>query len=110
MGKSLPTSMSTSTSAALVAAIAVLLAVPATYALLRAYDVVFDPPFNPAMPPGSAHIAMFWRLSVAGYAAGMVAPVAYFVARRWLVRTAFAISTLALVVAAMVMVQGLALP
>jgi len=96
--------------AAMATVIAVLLAVPATYAVLRAYDVLFHPLSDPATAAWSVHIAMFWRLLVGGYVAGMLAPVAYVAARQNLVRTLDALCTFTLVVAAMIAVQGLVPP
>jgi hypothetical protein len=96
--------------AATAAAIAVLLTVPATYALLRTYDVLFRSEPNPATVAWSTHIAMFWRLAVATFVAGMVALPAYAAARRNLVRTMGALYVLTLVAAAMIAGQGIALP
>jgi hypothetical protein len=96
--------------AAIAAAIAALLTVPGTYALLRAYDVLFRSEPNPATVAWSMHIAMFWRLAVASFVAGMVALAAYAAARRNLVRTLDALYVITFVAAAMIAGQGLALP
>jgi hypothetical protein len=94
-----------------VTAIAVLLGVPATYSVLRAYDVLFRGEPDPATVVWSSpHIAMFWRLAVGGYMAAMIGPVAYVAARRDLRRTVKTLEVLLVVVAGMLGVQGLALP
>lgn len=90
--------------------VAALLSVPATYAVLRAYDVLFRTEPNPATIVWSPHIAMFWRLAIGGYVAGMVAPLAYMAARRDLLRTTRALYLAVLVVGAMSAAQGLLLP
>jgi hypothetical protein len=95
-------------------AIGVALVIPATYAVLRAYDVLVGPPEpNPATPnPAvwSAHIAMFWRLWIGVYVAGMVAPLVYLAAKSDLPRTMRVLGTCVIVVAVMVGVQGLLMP
>jgi hypothetical protein len=91
-------------------AIAALLSVPATYAVLRAYDVLFKREPNPATVIWSAHIAMFWRLGVGCYVAGMVALLAYTAASRDLVRTVRVLYVGVFVVGAMIGVQGLFMP
>jgi hypothetical protein len=90
--------------------VAGLLVIPATYAVLRGYDVLFKAEANPATVIWSNRIAMFWRLSIGGYFAGMVAFVVYLAARRNLARTIQTLDVLVLVVAAMITVQGLLLP
>jgi len=90
--------------------VAALLSMPATYALLRAYEVVFKSEPNPARVVWSPHIGMFWRLGVAGYVAGMVGALAYLAARRDLPRTIQVLCTSVLVVGAMIGVQGLLMP
>lgn len=92
------------------AALAGLLAIPATYAVLRAYDVMWKSEVNPATVIFSAKIAMFWRLGIGGYVAGMVAFAVFFLARRDLDRTLRGISIAATVVAAMIAGQGLFMP
>ena len=90
--------------------IAALLAVPGSYAILRAYDVLFKNEPNPATIVWSAHIAMFWRLAVGGYIAGMIVPLGYVAARRDLARTMKALEVIVVVVAVMIGVQGLLMP
>jgi hypothetical protein len=90
--------------------VAALLCVPATYAALRAYDVVFRSEPNPATIVWTPHIAMFWRLAIGGYVAGMVAPLVYLAACRDMRRTTRALYVSVFVVAAMSAVQGLLLP
>jgi hypothetical protein len=87
-----------------------LLSVPATYALLRSYDVLFRREPNPATIVWSPHIAMFWRLAVAGYVAGMVAPLVNMAADRDLPRTTRALCVSVFVVGAMIGIQGLLMP
>ncbi len=91
-------------------AVAALLSVPATYSLLRAYDVLFRREANPAKVVWSPHIAMFWRVDIGLYVAGMVAILAYAAARRDLPRTTRVLSVSVLVVGAMAAVQGLLMP
>ncbi len=90
--------------------VAALLSVPATYALLRTYEVVFRSEPNPATIVWTPHIAMFWRLAVAGYVAGMVAPLVYLAASRDLGRTTRVLSASVFVVGAMIGIQGLLMP
>jgi hypothetical protein len=90
--------------------VATLLSMPATYALLRAYDVLFRSEPNPAKIVWTPHIAMFWRLGVGVYVAGMVAPLVYMAARRDLTRTTQLLSVSVLVVGAMIGLQGLLMP
>jgi hypothetical protein len=104
------TKMSPSLAPAALAAIAVLLTIPAVYAVLRAWDAMMGPEVNPATAPVSIHIAMFWRLSVAAYAAGMVAPIAYLAARRALRPTLEVLSALSIAVAVLALAQGTLLP
>jgi hypothetical protein len=78
-----------------VTALAALLTIPAVYAVLRGYDVLFR---------------MFWRLGIGTYAAGMVAPLAFLGARANLQRAVQVVTTGAVVVAAMIAVQGIFLP
>jgi hypothetical protein len=91
-------------------AVTAVLSVPATYAVLRAYEVLFKSEPNPATIVWSPHIAMFWRLTAAVYVAGMVAPLAYIAARRDLARTTRALEVSVFVVGAMIGVQGLFMP
>ena len=90
--------------------IAWLLGVPAIYSLLRAYDVLFKEEPDPATVAWSAHIAMFWRLGIGAFAAGMIALVMLVAAERDVARTLRFLSALVLVVAAMTGIQGLLLP
>jgi hypothetical protein len=89
---------------------AALLSVPATYAVLRAYEVLFRSEPNPALVVWSAHIAMFWRVGIAGYVAGMLAPLAYLAARRDLARFTRLLCKSVFVVGAMIGIQGLLMP
>jgi len=90
--------------------VAALLSMPATYALLRAYDVVFRSEPNPAKVVWSPHIAMFWRLGIGVYVAGMLAPLVYMAARRDLARTTRALCGSVFVIGAMIGIQGLLMP
>ncbi len=91
-------------------ALAILLAIPATYALLRTYDVLFRHEPNPATVVWSVHIAMFWRLAIGAYAAGMVAPLVFVAARRNFEGTLKVLYVLVFVVASIAALQGLFLP
>ena len=111
MGTTTTTSkMSPSLAPAALAAIAVLLTIPAVYAVLCVWDALSGREVNPATAPVSIHIAMFWRLATAAYAAGMVAPIAYLVGRRALHRTLEVVSALGVVVAVLALVQGTFFP
>jgi hypothetical protein len=90
--------------------LAAILSVPATYAVLRAYDVLFKNEPNPATIVWSAHIAMFWRLAVGIYVAGMVIPLALMAARANLGRTIRVLYVCVFVVAGMIGAQGLFMP
>ena len=92
------------------AVVAAFSSLPATYALLRAYDVVLHSEPNPATIVWSPHIAMFWRLLVAVYVAGMLGPLVFMAARRDLGRTARVLSASVLVVGAIAGLQGLFMP
>jgi hypothetical protein len=104
------TKMSPSLAPVVLAAVAVLLTIPLVYAALRASDVVSGPGVNPATAPVSIHIAMFWRLAVAAFASGMVAPIAYLAACRALRRTLEVLSVLTVAVALITVVQGTLFP
>ena len=95
---------------AVAALVAALLTIPAVYAGLRAYDVLFKSEVNPATVIFSAKIAMFWRLGIGSYAAGMVAFAVFFLARRDLARTVRGLGVAAMVAAVMITLQGLFLP
>lgn len=84
--------------------------IPATYAVLRVYDVLFKSEPNPATVVWSAHIAMFWRLGVGAYVAGMVAPLVFVLAKRDLPRTMRGLYAFTLVAATMSAVQGAVFP
>jgi hypothetical protein len=86
------------------------LAVIVTYAALRAYDVVFGDAPDPATVVWSAHIAMFWRLGVGAYAAGLVAILVTLVARQDLAATTRVTVALVPIVGAMIAIQGALLP
>jgi hypothetical protein len=90
--------------------LAMLLSVPVTYAILRGKDALFGHEVNPALVVYSAKIAMFWRLGIAVYVAGMVAPLAFFGARRDLARAVTALYAFTLVSATLIALQGLLLP
>jgi hypothetical protein len=90
--------------------VAAMLSVPATYAFLRAYEVLFKSEPNPARIVWSAHIAMFWRLGVGVYVAGMVSIFAYMAASRDLARTTRGLYIGVFVAGAMIGVQGLFMP
>ena len=87
-----------------------LLAVVATYAALRAYEVFFKKEPNPANIVWSAHIAMFWRLGVGVYVAGMVSVLVLMLARRDLTLATRWTAALVPIVGAMIALQGALLP
>jgi hypothetical protein len=94
-----------------VTALGAALLVPATYAVLRTFDVLVLPPEpNPATIVWSAHIAMFWRLNIAAYVASMATPLLYMAADANLARTARVLSVSVLPVTAMIALQGFLLP
>jgi hypothetical protein len=93
-----------------VVAIDALLSIVATYAFLRSYDVLFKNEPNPATILWSAHIAMFWRLGVGVYVAGMVVVMAFLLARRNLALAVRVTSVLVPIVGAMIAIQGAFLP
>jgi hypothetical protein len=94
-----------------VTALGAVLLVPATYAALRTVDVLVLPPEpNPATIVWSAHIAMFWRLNIGAYVAGMATPLLYMAADWNLARTVRVLSASVFAVAAMIAIQGLLLP
>jgi hypothetical protein len=102
MGKHLPI--------AVVVAVNAVLSVVATYAVLRAYDVLFKKEPNPATIIWSAHIAMFWRLGVGLYIAGMAAVLVYLMARRNLPLATRVTAALVPIVGAVIAIQGAFLP
>jgi hypothetical protein len=87
-----------------------LLAVPATYALLRAWEVLAGHSSGPPIVVWSPDIALFRRLRVGAYVAGMVVPVVYFLAGRASATTARALERAAIVVGALVGMQAIFLP
>jgi hypothetical protein len=93
-----------------VSVIGALLSVPVTYATIRAYDVLTRREPNAARIVWTPHIAMFWRLNVGAYVAGMVAMLTYVAATRDLARTVRALSVAVVVAAAMSAIQGLFMP
>ncbi len=92
------------------AAVNAILAVVATYAALRAYDVLFKSEPDPATVAGSVHVAMFWRLAVGAYVGGMVAMLVWALGRRNLPATLRVTAALVPVVGAMIALQGAMLP
>lgn len=92
------------------AAINALLAIVATYAVLRAYDVLFKAEINPATVAWSAHIAMFWRIGVGSYVAGMVAVLVVIAGRRNLRATTRVTAVLVPIMAALITIQGIFMP
>jgi hypothetical protein len=86
------------------------LSVVATYAVLRAYDALFRNEPNPALIIWSARIAMFWRLGIGAYVAGMTAIVVYLLARRDLARVTGVTAVLVPIAGAMIALQGALLP
>jgi hypothetical protein len=94
-----------------VTALAAVLLVPATYAALRTFDVLVLPPEpNPATIVWSAHIAMFWRLNISAFVAGMATPLVYIGADANLARTVRVLSAGVAAVTATIAIQGLLLP
>ncbi len=89
---------------------AAILVVVAAYAVLRAYDVLFKSEANPATVIWSEHIAMFWRLGVGSYFAGMIAILVFVLSGQRLVTTTRAVALAVPLVAAMIALQGLFLP
>ncbi|HEY2511904.1 MAG TPA: hypothetical protein VGI39_13640 [Polyangiaceae bacterium] len=93
-----------------VAALAALVSIPGTYAVQRCIDVLFRSEPNPATVIWSARIAMFWRLGISVYVAGMVAALVMLGARANLARAIRGVE-IALVVAVVALaLQGLLLP
>ncbi len=86
------------------------LVVVASYALLRAFDVLFRVEPNPATLVASVHIAMFWRLAVGSYAGGAVAFGSLWLSGRQATVFARGITWAIPIVAALVAVQGSFLP
>lgn len=87
-----------------------LISVPATYAFLRAYEVLAFTEPNPARIVWTPHIAVFWRIGIAAYVAGMVAPLAYLAARRDVAKVSRVLYPSLLVAGAMIAVQGIFMP
>lgn len=96
--------------AAIATALASVLSIPATYAVLRAYDVLFKKEPDPAKIVWSAYIAMFWRLGVGSYVAGMLIPLAFMAARADLAKTVRVLCTCVVVVAVLIGFQGIFMP
>jgi len=90
--------------------VSALISVPATYALLRAYEVLFRSEPNPATIVWTPHIAVFWRIGIAAYVAGMVAPLAYLAACRDVARLLRVLYPSLLVAGAMIAIQGVFMP
>ena len=92
------------------AGLAALLSVPASYAVLRSYDVLFKSEPDPARIVWSAHIAMFWRLGIGGYTAGLVTVLVFTLASRSFSLATRVTAVLVPVVGAMIAIQGAFLP
>lgn len=92
------------------AAMAAILSVIATYAILRAHDVLFTADLNPALVLWSEKIAMFWRLSGGSYVGGMVAIIVFFMTARNFHATLKAVAWAVPITAVMITIQGLFLP
>ena len=90
--------------------VAALISVPATYALLRTYEVLWKSEPNPATIVWTPHIAVFWRIGIAAYVAGMVAPLAYLAARRDLARLLRVLYPSLLIAGALIAIQGVFMP
>jgi hypothetical protein len=94
-----------------VTALGAALLVPATYAVLRTFDVLVLPREpNPATIVWSAHAAMFWRVNIAAYVAGMATPLLYMAADTNLARTVRVLSAGVVAATALIALQGLFLP
>ena len=91
-------------------AVAAVLSTVATYALLRAHDVLFKPQQNPATMVATAHIPMFWRLGVGAYLGGAVALLVFFATAQRMSLVAKVVAAAFPIVAAAIAVQGLFLP
>lgn len=87
-----------------------MVSVPATYALLRAYEVLLRSEPNPATIVWTPHIAVFWRIGLALYVAGMVAPLAYLAARRDAAKLLRLLYPSLLVASALIAIQGIFMP
>jgi hypothetical protein len=94
----------------IVTAVAATSSVPATYAIQRIYQAFAGREPDPALVVWTPHIAMFWRLNVAGYVAGMVAVLTYMAAVRDPARTARVVCAGVLVVGALIGLQGALVP
>jgi len=92
------------------AAMAALLSLVATYAVLRAYDVLFKQEPNPATTVASMHIAMFWRVGVGAYVGGAVGMLVWFGTAKGGRRASRLVVLAIPIVAAMIAFQGLFLP
>jgi hypothetical protein len=90
--------------------LAALISVPATYAFLRAYEVLAFAEPNPARIVWTAHIAVFWRVAIAAYVAGMVAPIAYLAARRDAAKVFRVLYASVFIAGAMIAIQGIFMP
>ena len=93
-----------------VSSMAAILAVPATYAVLRGYDVLFKNEPDPANVVWSGHIAMFWRVAIGLYLGGMVGILAYITASRDLDRVLKFLYVATFTVATLSTAQGILLP
>ena len=109
--------MSKRAAAVAIGAMVFLLVTDGAYALLRLGSAVGSA-WAP-MPDGaglrtyvdwSVHVAMFWRLGMGAYGAGMAALLAFLATRENVARAARVLDVLALAVAALAVVQGLAFP
>jgi hypothetical protein len=96
--------------AIVVAAVNAILAIVATYAVLRVCDVFLKDEPDPATVVWSVHIAMFWRLGIGIYVAGMVAFAVFLLARANLVVATRVTMALVPIVGALIALQGVFLP
>lgn len=92
------------------ALVAGLLAIPAAYAVLRAWEVLTGPAPGPAVGVWTPATALFRRLGVAAYVAGMAGPMVYVLALRGTARAARALGHAAVAVAVLAAAQAIFLP
>jgi hypothetical protein len=87
-----------------------LLSGAAIYAALRTGQRIFAREPNPATALYDTHSGYFWRILIALYAAGMLAPLLFWLARRHFTGAARALPALVAITSAVVVVQALLVP
>ena len=87
-----------------------LLVAACLYPLLRAGQVLFFPEPDPAAALYDVHAGYFWRILIAAYGAGLLAPLLFWFVRRAPERATRLLPPLVTIAAALLVAQAVLLP